>query len=59
MNLSSVWLILLGIPWLQAAETPGIRMTIEYGQTDLLTQRTIYLKLTGNELNSGILPDEN
>lgn len=49
MNLSSsflirTWFILLGIPWLQAAENPGIKMTIEWGQPGLLAQQTIYMQ---------------
>jgi hypothetical protein len=49
MNLSSTflirtWFILLGIPWLQAAENPGIKMTIELGQPGLLAQQTIYVR---------------
>jgi len=44
MNLSSAWLILLGIPFVQAANNPGIGMTIERGQPDRLGQETIYLQ---------------
>jgi hypothetical protein len=42
MNLSA-WLILLGIPLLQTGENPGVKMTIEHGNS-LLTQQTIYLQ---------------
>lgn len=57
MNLSSTlliraWFILLGIPWLQAAETPGIKMTIERGQPNLLTQETIYLQADRKRVES-------
>ena len=49
MNLSSTflirtWFILLGIPWLQAAENPGIKMTIELGQPGLLAHQIIYVR---------------
>jgi hypothetical protein len=44
VNFLSAWLFLLGIPLVQAAQTPGIRMTIEYGQPGNASQRTIYFQ---------------
>jgi len=44
MNLLSACFVLLGIPLVQAAENPGIKMTIEYGQRGNASQRTIYFK---------------
>jgi hypothetical protein len=44
VNCLSAWLLLLGIPLVQAAETPGIKMTIEQGQPGNTSQRTVYFR---------------
>jgi len=44
MNFSSAWLVLLGIPLLQASDGNGIKMTIQYGQSGNPSQHTIYLQ---------------
>jgi hypothetical protein len=44
VNFSSTWLLLLGVPLLQASENTGVKMTIQLGQAVLPTQQTIYLQ---------------
>ena len=44
MNFSSAWLLLLGVPLLQASDNNGIKMTIQYGQSGNPSQHTIYLQ---------------
>ena len=44
MNLWSAGFVLLGITLVQAAENPGIKMTIEHGQPGNATRRTIYFQ---------------
>jgi hypothetical protein len=44
MNFSSAWLLLLGIPLLEASDGNGIKMTIQYGQSGNPSQHTIYLQ---------------
>lgn len=44
MTSSSTWLLLLGVPLLQAAENSGIKMTIQFGAAGLSSQQTIYLQ---------------
>ena len=44
MSFSSTWLLLLGVPLLQASDNPGVKMTIQHGQGVLPTLRTIYLQ---------------
>jgi hypothetical protein len=44
VHCSSIWLLLLGIPLLPVAESPSMKMTIQHGQTSLITQQTIYLQ---------------
>jgi hypothetical protein len=44
MYFSSAWLLVLGVPLLQAADNLGIKMTILEGQPGLSNQRTIYLQ---------------
>jgi hypothetical protein len=44
VNFSSTWLLLLGIPLLQASDGNGIKMTIQYGQSGNPGQHTIYLQ---------------
>lgn len=44
MNLLSAWLLLFGIPMAQAAEQPGIRMTIERGAVGTPARQTIYFQ---------------
>jgi hypothetical protein len=41
---SSPWLLLLGIPLLQASENRGVKMTIRYGSAGISNQHTIYLQ---------------
>jgi hypothetical protein len=43
VTFSSTWLLLLGIPVLQASENTGIKMTIEFGLAGNASQQTIYL----------------
>jgi hypothetical protein len=44
MRYSSTWLLLLGIPFLQASDNSGIKMTIQFGTFGTSTQHTIYLQ---------------
>ena len=44
MSLLSAWLLLFGASLAQAAETPGIKMTIEYGPPGNASPRTIYFQ---------------
>jgi hypothetical protein len=44
MNFLSAWLLLFGIPMAQAAENPGIKMTIERGAVGMPTRQTIYFQ---------------
>jgi hypothetical protein len=44
VNFSYMWLLLLGVPLLQASENTGVEMTIQHGQAGLATQQTIYLR---------------
>jgi hypothetical protein len=44
VNCLSAGLLLLGIPLVQVAETPGIKMTIEYGRPGNASQQTIYFQ---------------
>jgi hypothetical protein len=44
VTFSSACLLLLGVPLLQASESTGIRMTIQYGGAGLSSQQTIYLQ---------------
>jgi hypothetical protein len=44
MHFSSTWLLLLGAPLLQAAETHGIKMTIQRGSAGNISQQPIYLQ---------------
>ena len=44
MNFSSTWLLLLGVPLLQASNGHGIKMTIQNGRPGSLSQRTIYVQ---------------
>jgi hypothetical protein len=44
VSFSSTWLLLLGVPLLQASENRGVKMTIQHGQAGLSTQQTIYLQ---------------
>jgi hypothetical protein len=44
VNFSSTWLLLLGVPLLQASDGKGIKMTIQYGQSGNPGQHTIYLQ---------------
>jgi hypothetical protein len=52
MNLSSAWLILFAIPFLQAQQSSGIKMTIERGQPSLLSKQTIYLQADRKRVES-------
>ncbi|HSZ61891.1 MAG TPA: hypothetical protein VK828_08835 [Terriglobales bacterium] len=44
MNFLSAWLLLFGVSLAQAADTPGIKMTIEYGPPRNGSRRTIYFQ---------------
>jgi hypothetical protein len=44
VSFSSTWLLLLGVPLLQASENRGVKMTIQHGQGGLSTQQTIYVQ---------------
>jgi hypothetical protein len=44
VNFLSAWLLLFGVPFAQAAETPGIKMTIERGAVGTPTRQTIYFQ---------------
>jgi len=44
MHFSSSWLLLLGVPLLQASDNSGIKMTIQFGNPGPSAQRTIYLQ---------------
>jgi hypothetical protein len=44
MHFLSTWLLLLGVPLLQTAATPGIKMTIQRGAAGNMNQQTIYLQ---------------
>jgi hypothetical protein len=43
VHFSSTWLLLLGVPLLQASESNGIKMTIRFGVAGNSNQHTIYM----------------
>ena len=44
MIASSAWILLFGVPLLQASQSSGIKMTIQHGAAGNMNQQTIYLQ---------------
>jgi hypothetical protein len=44
VNVSSTWLLLLGVSLLQASDNAGIKMTIEHGLAGKSSQHTVYMQ---------------
>jgi hypothetical protein len=53
MHLSSGWLLLLGIPLLQASENDGVKMTVEFGSQGRSSSRVTYLQSDRKRMEFG------